>query len=59
MPGRRNRECKKVGCHALTDSADGYCEQHKKKSGQPVMSGARVHVNVAMMHSGKNTARNF
>lgn len=31
MPGRRNRECKKVGCYALTDSADGYCEQHKKE----------------------------
>ena len=31
MPSRRKRECKKVGCHALTDSADGYCEQHKKE----------------------------
>ena len=31
MPGRRKRECKKVGCHVLTDSADGYCEQHKKE----------------------------
>ena len=31
MPGRRKRECKKVGCHVLTDSVDGYCEQHKKE----------------------------
>lgn len=31
MAGRTKRECKKVGCYRLTDSADGYCEEHRKE----------------------------
>ena len=31
MPGRFKTECKKPGCHTLTDSADGYCDEHRQE----------------------------
>lgn len=31
MPGRFKTECKKPGCHNLTDNADGYCDEHQQE----------------------------
>lgn len=31
MPGRMKKECKKFGCHNLTDNANGYCDEHQKE----------------------------
>lgn len=31
MPGRLKRECRKIGCLNLTDSADGYCDAHSRE----------------------------
>jgi len=29
MPNRPSRECKKPGCHNLTNDINGYCSQHQ------------------------------
>ena len=31
MTGRIKRECKKIGCRNLTDSASGYCAEHESE----------------------------
>lgn len=58
MPGRMKKECKKFGCHNLTDKANGYCAEHQKEL-YSYDRNRLIVTSVAMTAVGRNIVNGF